>query len=472
MTNSAIPEGTVAVHRWFAGGEGWAMHPELAQRLNDVTDAVAPALRSPSGEFVVPALGGFLVGEKLDDSECLDLKARDRHPTIVRMTLLTHQPSSSLRQDVLAKLGRLPIPTRAGADARLVLPGYNAALESAQKSATPNRGLVWASAAGAAVVCLALFVWAITRPGAEANGVTPTPNDVRPDDGNKPPANGNRPGGSEADLTPIEGELPYLNDRTRAEFRRKWEAVKMYDHPYIAFLDAWADRLPASAPKCKTVDDVRAGLRGLLGHIRPGEPVDNLTPSQLRDSIDQLLSYESWRARIGPRGFEDGAKPLPDGVRRFVHTFRRPDPGLDQLTKRMAELLELWRESGALVEQTRDPFATIDRFFALLVRPVKLPSPAKVDHPKVAFLVRLPSNPIAEGLCFNGEDDLAKSLRHLLYLLDRETDPHANTPGLDTLNRIAEQLRYSEWLAKRSKQTFRDLSTNLPEVERECRRFE
>ena len=66
------------------------------------------------------------------------------------------------------------------------------------------------------------------------------------------------------------------------------------------------------------------------------------------------------------------------------------------------------------------PFAAAERFFALLTRPAGLPSPLALDHPKIAFLARLPLEPVAREQAFDSETDLAAALRRLLILLDAD----------------------------------------------------
>src|SRR5262249_35832197 len=148
--------------------------------------------------------------------------------------------------------------------------------------------------------------------GREANGVPKKPEKPAVEEARKPPPPGPDPSvvGGDAQLTPIEGELPYLNDRTRAEFRRQWDAVKMYDHPYVVYLNMWAARLPASAPKCPTRKEVPPGLRGLLAHLRPGQDIEALSERQLCEAIDQVLNYDAWRAQAGRRVYSDANKPL------------------------------------------------------------------------------------------------------------------------------------------------------------------
>lgn len=44
--NRTDHRGVVAIHRWFADGEGWAYHPWYQSRLNELLAAVKPELDS------------------------------------------------------------------------------------------------------------------------------------------------------------------------------------------------------------------------------------------------------------------------------------------------------------------------------------------------------------------------------------------------------------------------------------------
>src|SRR5690349_9722551 len=80
----------VVVHRWFADGEGWAYHPNLKNTWSDMAGDVDKYLksRSLSEEFVVPHRNGDLIGEKIADEDCLDPKAVNRRPFILRMAFV------------------------------------------------------------------------------------------------------------------------------------------------------------------------------------------------------------------------------------------------------------------------------------------------------------------------------------------------------------------------------------------------
>ena len=58
-------------------------------------------------------------------------------------------------------------------------------------------------------------------------------------------------GSSEGDLTPVRGEVPYLNERTKGRFLQPLGSAKVYDHPYCAYLQETGERLPEAAPRAR-----------------------------------------------------------------------------------------------------------------------------------------------------------------------------------------------------------------------------
>ncbi|MFL5340984.1 MAG: hypothetical protein ACJ8F7_12625 [Gemmataceae bacterium] len=474
--NANSGDGKAAVHRWFEAGESWAAHPWFDDR-EPLYDALRAQLQGADGPFVVPALGGVLVGEKVPDIDCPDPKARDRHPTILRVVFASEEPTARQRDDLLRKLRKLPLPTSPGANAGLELPPP--ARRSPRRAAKSKPADEPAAEAGPpfspkALVVGALFAGAVLLIVAggiylvgpmffgPANGHTQLP--TSPQTSSQATTNITAP--SENDLTPLHGEVPYLNERTRGRFLQPLGSAAVYDHPYCAYLKETAARLPESAPRCQGPEDVRQGLRQLLAGLQPDLDTADWSNEHLKDAIDVALTYENWRRGPGARNFRDRGKLLPEPQRRFVERFRRPEPPLRDALTAMSDLLRTW---GDPADAGRPPFVTAERFFALLVRPANLPSPLALDHPKVAFLARLPAEPVAAGQAFDADADLAAALRRLLLELDGDATPG---PAVALVARVGRQMRYADWLADRP-ETFRDKDAELPpDVARVVRRFE
>src|SRR4029077_3529263 len=107
--------------------------------------------------------------------------------------------------------------------------------------------------------------------------------------------------GDDADLTPVSGEVHYLNERTTRRFKQIVGNALKYEHPYVAFLNDMATRLPESAPSCRDSADVRQGLRKLYDTLQPGDDTAEWPANRLRQSIDKAMNYDEWRQKAGRR---------------------------------------------------------------------------------------------------------------------------------------------------------------------------
>lgn len=476
-------DGKVAIHRWFAEGENWATHPWFRGRERQLVAALAPHIQTTGQEFAVAGLGGTLIGETVPDPDCPDPKARSRHPTILRAVFFSHPPTDRQRRALLADLRRLDVPPQPGADAQLEIRAPRSG-QPTNTSGSPaprsKKPFVILAAAAVLLVAGGLVVASLVKSGDGPNpGIPKTdPKNATPPASGKPATTAKPPTvpmtpGDDADLTPVGGEVPYLNQRTARRLRQQIGNAGKYDHPYVVFLNEMAGRLPESAPACKDSADVRQGLRKLYEALQPGDDTAEWPADRLRKAIDSAMDYDAWRQKAGRRVYRDRDKPLDDALRRALDPFRNPERALRDTAAAMAALLETWGEAGAKEQAARAPLATADRFFAVLTRPANLPSPVTVDHPHVAFLRRLPAEPVGGGRAFEDAADVAVALRFLAYLFDRDFDPKVDrTPAVELVSLIGDDMDYARWVKGR-KETFRDADAELPpEVKRAIKRFD
>jgi hypothetical protein len=468
MLQPSTGDGTVAVYRWFENGEGWAYHPWYGSRGLELSRAVDPILKGrPTGPFCVPALGGFLIGEHRDDPHCPDPKARERRPTVLSAAFLSFQPSERDTDRLLEALRRLPPIAERREDASLALDA-ELCRELAQRyalPATPRRdasgdadldrssgwGRTWKLVTMVAGLLLlgGGAVYVIGQRSERAASVQPT--DKKPESlANRQPAP--RPISSE-------DEAVGLSLLTAARFREALGAYARVDHPYSAYLKFQASRLPETT--AAYLPDERTSLllhhESLFSGIDHAQVVRAKEDGLTRDLL-RALAYDEWRAKAGAREYLDRDKPLPEALRRFVEQFRQPPPELERAAVQMAEMLQAWGESEpSTAFAQRYPFAVIDRFFAFLTRPTFAPRPLALDHPKAAFLWRLPADPIGEGLTYENEEELARSLRRLLQDLERDFNPFDNTEHVPVLlQRIATSMRYRDWLRREGMRSYAD----------------
>lgn len=454
--------GAAAVHRWFAGGENWALHPWFAGRERDLYAALAPHLLAAADRpFVVPALGGVLVGERTPDPDCPDWQARSRHPFVLRAAFLSTEPDDTRQNDVLRKLRALPLPDRPGSDPALSIdiaatPSRRADDRAADRPkvpvTSPIHGWFLVAIVSVGVLTLAGVLIAVALSGCGGTPVT-TPT-TQPNRTSTTSSESTDPG--PGPTAPAEDLGEYLGVRTRPRFLAELGDARKIDHPYCAYLRETADRLPAAANRI-------ADLAKKLG----------LGSDESRSDIDRELSYDAWRRRVRGRTFRDAAKPLPQPLRGFVERFRTPELDLLEAAGEMAGLLRHWGETD-VPPAGRQPFPTIDRFFAVLTRPAGVPRPVEVDHPMIAFAWRFPADPVADGQTFDSADDLASALRRLLAHLDPEFNPLSGRESArDLVRRIGDEVRYPDWEKAHRSQSYRHADADPGEKVRSfVRRFE
>jgi hypothetical protein len=485
-----IGDGKVAIYRWFEDGEGWAFHPWFSERGAELSQALDAILKSaPAGRFCVPALDGFLVGEHCEDAECADPKAHGRRPTLLRAAFLSRCPDDPSQERLLEALRAIPLPGQRRQDPDLkidkelceritFLPeaSRNGRHEATTATAErPNDVSRLGLTLYRAVVARGTLLWlAVLLVVGGLCAVAAFQFLSKPGDGEAqrkhqdkeitPPVQVPRSDGTSVAREPT--PVSDLETLTAGYFRKTLGPRARLDHPYVVFLKSQAERLPESV----RVYQNRPELPTLL----PGFGLrDNMSDDALAEAIAERLQYERWREGPGWRAFADRDKPLPEELRRFTERFRQPSPSFRQAAGQMAQLLQRWGEPEPSVQfAEQHPFTVIDRFFGFLTRPRSVPRPLTFDHPKVAFLWRLPADPVAEGLTFDNEKDLVHALRRLLFQLEGDAGD-GETNVADLLARIDRAMSYRDWLLRQGKRTYVDQSQEPPEdVNRFVRRFE
>jgi hypothetical protein len=108
----------VVILRWFADGAGYAYDAAMeAGQVSVISEALGKVFQTePAGStFSLPlASGGWIIGEKVADLACLDVKAAEREPGIVRAVLLNDRPKLRRETTLLEGLRTLPLPAHPG----------------------------------------------------------------------------------------------------------------------------------------------------------------------------------------------------------------------------------------------------------------------------------------------------------------------------------------------------------------------
>jgi hypothetical protein len=119
---------------WFADGAGWAYHPDLAEKIDEIIRSVTPVLNSSQSKasFSGKCPSGLLVGEKTRQEQCDDPNAVGRIPHVLRVALMSHTlcealstgddaDNKRLGKDICRQLDKLTTPTKRGECAALVV---------------------------------------------------------------------------------------------------------------------------------------------------------------------------------------------------------------------------------------------------------------------------------------------------------------------------------------------------------------
>jgi hypothetical protein len=408
----------VAVHRWFARGEDWAVHPQLADQLPEIVSLLDDRLKAREmGPFRLALQGGEVLGEMQDDPHCLDSRAQARRPLIIRLAQVPGQLRPQQRESFLSALRGVPLPSMPGVDQGLIV-STEVTVEHPvpllAKRITPSPTPSGKNRLLMSVLVLILIaggglVWmAMHRLNSRSS-----------------------PGGGVS--MPIEGnpvEPPASADALRALLRR-YEAI---DHPYVHFLLKYPDALTRSPQ----ADEPR---------------------------------YDTWRA-AQRREFTAASHPLPRKLRERVARWRELPPEFQALCLRLRELrLEIDPTSGPCPT----PIEEIEAFFEMLTRPSGLPPREEFDHSANAFLARLPRDPYRAGQTYDRLDQVRETLRGFLnesLLTQPPLEVQASTGTL--LSRLREELDYPRWREQQQGRgiLFADENTSLEERLRQAiRRF-
>jgi hypothetical protein len=406
----------VAVHRWFARGEDWAVHPALAEHLPEIVRLLDARLKAREvGPFRLPLDDGEILGEMQDDPHCLDSRARARRPVIIRLTQVPGRVQPQEHESFLKALRGVPLPVSPGIDQGLIVSteipvDRPVALLSRRKPPEPaksQRGWLLVLAGGAVALGLVVplaILWNNARPSPRSPALPATENKL-----------------PEASRSP----------ETLRALLRRYEAV---DHPYVHFLLKHPEALARSPQR----DDPR---------------------------------YETWRAGQR-RSFAAATHPLPRKLREQVAQWREPAPELQALCLRLRELRRDLDPSGPARPTAIEE---IEALFETLTRPSGLPPREEFDHSANAFLARLPRDPFRAGQTFDSVEEARDTLR--AFVNDAlQTQPPLDTAVSTAalVNRLRDELNYLRWREQQQRRgtVFADENASLDERLRQAiRRF-
>lgn len=166
----------VVILRWFAGGAGYAYDAGMdISQVSVISEALGKVFqtRPSDSKFSLPLESdGWIVGEKIADVDCLDVKAAGREPAIVRAVLLKDRPRPRRETALLEGLRTLPLPDKPGPmPLALALPQVPRIELPAPTRGIPGRLMQWAPV-GAALAVLMLDAYLQMTPGSAHSAVS------------------------------------------------------------------------------------------------------------------------------------------------------------------------------------------------------------------------------------------------------------------------------------------------------------
>jgi hypothetical protein len=105
----------------------------------------------------------------------------------------------------------------------------------------------------------------------------------------------------------------------------------------------------------------------------------------------------------------------------------------------------------------------IDRFFRFLTRPPSLPRLIEMDHPAVAFLSRLPREPVGEGVVCEDTNDLGARLADLVSHIQGRAPPEGIPSTDELLGELDTELDYPAWQRRHGKESYAHARQPLPD---------
>jgi hypothetical protein len=289
-----------AVHRWFARGEDWAVHPLLAGRMSEVLAAVDGRMKSREpGPIAAPLGAGRLVGELLDDPECLDPRATGRRPIVVRLAYAMGALTARDEDALLSALRRRALPSNPGVDQGLIVSAdVRPMVAPAVPTPCPRRSPWKLVAALLSIPLIAVLCWRLANPRSG------TPSRSGP---------AGKPGVKE--IVP--------DDLT--ELARQYAKI---DHPYVRFLATQPDALKRGRQPAEESYDT---WRGRTAHAFTA--ANHPLPRKLRERVarwrepEPALAEACTRMRELRRRWDPAAQGRPTLIEEpeaFFEALTRP----------------------------------------------------------------------------------------------------------------------------------------------------
>ncbi len=473
--------GPVAIHRWFADGEGWAYHPwyesqkhELLATLKDTLDCRGNPESSDSRRtFSYKAMGGILFGEQIRDLTCPDVEAAGRFPTILRAVFLRSEPLQKDKDLIAKRLARLQAE-RPGPDSKLKIeldePG------PAGRRFRVRRG--WLLLLLSCVLVVGLFVW--LQIFENRNG--PAENELRKAEARMSKllqqwqVNGFGQSDGEDRQSVYKVAQQFLRFLSQEELVGKLFG----NHPDVRF----ASRLPKQGARPLRPEELRSDLESLLADLKQGAgPTSPDKPlmkqkslTSIVDEVAQQMDYSRWWAATGCcpdyAVLEEADPEVSKFACRFIlekHVDHASTAWQVPAAERMIEALGgLWKVKAiSSSDAVKRPWFVYHCFFQLLSRHHFQPEDLREDGWHVEFIKRLPETPLTKDGHFANEQELIDRLRDLARHLNAGESNITST----LVTNIVKSMDYAEWKKGAEHFISREREKGSTKVEEFVKRF-
>lgn len=451
--------GAVAIHRWFADGEGWAYHPWYESRQFELLAVLQPELdhrreleeRGRHRSFTYYAMGGVLVGDQMSDPDCKDDRAVDRNPTILRALFLDDVPSPSLRRAIIEKLVQLDAQ-QVGPDDNLKVTLENTAsflrTPKASQGRKPFPGLT-CCLLGFLVILASLLVCLFlpTSNNTESNEVVTAADKMLTLLQKWQVEEVGQLDNKKSDQWPHQVVERFFRVLSQQEIVGGIEG----EHPDAIFLRRFP---PTPITNRKRWDslELRQDLLQLheelsrnpeLNEKQGKELIKEKELSLLVDQVAKQVDYIDWWKKTGCRlNYVFGGIPNPqvsNSARQFAD--RRPSWEKD-VAETMLKPLKKWQIKAIADEDAKvRPWLIIHCFFKVLSQEHFTEEDLQSESYPVYFVKLLPKQSLTQDGVFTSRDELIKKLNELAEYLDARQSPLEST----LVTNISMQMDYGEW---------------------------
>lgn len=415
-------------------------------------------------------MGGFLLGKQERDMKCLDPKAAERFPTILRVVFLPRKQSERNTEAILNDLTNIHVD-RAG-------PNEELKIATAQTTPPPKAGTGsgrwpgWLALVAFLLIGFLFVLWQII-------GMRSPPFDEELRKAKDRMAKLlERWQFDEKDLEGSKSDHFKVAQRFLKTLSRDGIGIALEgNHPDVRFLS----RMPKMGAHPQNKEQLRSALEGLLANLKevkkpetPEQPSRSLT--LILDEIEQEMDYRRWWGMSGKvvdyASSEKADAKVAELALRFLgkNAADRANSGWQQpAAKAMLTELQKWKVLAVSSQDLdRRPWMIFHCYFKFLSQHHFQPDDLREESWQVEFVKRLPKTPLTEDGTFESEDALIRKLRELADQLGAEKSNEVST----LVTNISSSMDYEKWKERAKGVINRKVEEGTPNVKDFVKRFQ